>query len=194
MNLGQNAPTGNKIYLYYVRLGDEDLGDQFGDMFSLNGATVTDSQTHREWTTCALGQESDSAHCLTTASTFTFCEPEDALCAANAACAELNDDPNYGTEGNWRVPRLSELNQIISCNGQFATPLNTYFSNDHTCSEHDSNGAVIVDAFFPDTPSAPFWTAEAVGDNDAWAIDFSTGEHIVAPQDSEYHVRCVRGP
>ena len=101
--------------------------------------------------------------------------------------------PAYGTAGGWRVPRLSELTKS-SLVTPIATPLNTWERDDHTCSEHDGNGAVVVDAFFPDTPSAPFWTAEAVGDNDAWAIDFGTGEHIVAPQDSEYHVRCVRGP
>ena len=190
---GNNA-SGNKSYLYYVRIGDEDVGAQFGDMFELNGATVTDSQTHRDWATCALGQEPDAPDCLATAGTFTFCEPEDALCAANAACAELNDDPTYGTAGGWRVPRLSELNQIISCNGQFATPLNTRNRDDHTCSEHDGNGAVVVDAFFPDTPSAPFWTAESYDDNNAWAIDFSTGEHLIAPKDSAFHVRCVQGP
>ena len=163
-------------------------------MFTLNGATVTDAQSQREWATCAFGQETDVPNCLTTAATFTFCAPDDTLCAANAACAELNDDPAYGTAGGWRVPRLSELNQIISCNGQSATPLNTRERDDHTCSEHDGNGAVVVDAFFPRHTQRPFWTAEAVGDNDAWAIDFGTGEHIVAPQDGEYHVRCVRGP
>lgn len=54
--------------------------------------------------------------------------------------------------------------------------------------------APYVDAgWFPDTLSAPYWTAGATGGGAALSVDFATGAEVEASKRSAFAVRLVRG-
>jgi len=53
--------------------------------------------------------------------------------------------------------------------------------------------APAIDTDFSDTPAERFWTASSLdGTMSAWAVDFKTGDPVIAQKQELGWVRCVR--
>ena len=74
---------------------------------------------------------------------------------------------------DWRLPTVEEL-FLLADRTRFDPAIDT--------------------AFFPDTPSAWFWssTVDASSSGYAWVVHFDDGSSGWLPQDGGYHVRAVR--
>jgi hypothetical protein len=75
--------------------------------------------------------------------------------------------------GAWRLPTRVELVSLV----------------DFTIG---SPGPTINQRFFPNTPSAAFWTSSAYSSGYAWIVAFDSGVASADVVASAYRVRCVR--
>ncbi len=110
--------------------------------------------------------------------------PSDTDCGLETYIAEVNATSFCGGS-NWRMPTYNELMGLLDFNLQTSTHL-------------------LSSEFFPNTPDPSqlghlrYWTietsAEGIGLDFAWALEFQSGNDIAYPKSSTAFIRLVRTP
>lgn len=141
------------------------------ERFHDNGdGTVTDLESKLMWMRCSSGQQWLGQRCVGSAAVYGWAEAQGQAERVNREGAAFFSD--------WRVPALRELATIT----------------DRHCQNPRTNPAV-----FPQTPSAPFWSAtarpgDAAGER-VLALSFGAEGVVLARKDERLHLRLVRtGP
>ncbi len=137
--------------------------------FTDNGdGTVNDTATHMMWMRCSLGQTWTGSTCEGTPAPLSWD-------AAQAAATALNKQGGYAKHGDWRMPRIPELANII----------------ERQCASPRTNIAI-----FPSTPAGFYWTAsERHGkgnENEAYVLSFGPEGTAGDPKSEQHFVRLVR--
>lgn len=130
--------------------------------FTLNGETVTDSQTGLIWMRCSLGQSWNGTSCDGTASKMNW-----------KAALESATSTNFADEVDWRLPNIKELTSIV----------------ERACWRPAVNSSVFPanpESWF--LSSSPY----ATSDGAAWVVDFGLGISRGANKDVNGYVRLVR--
>lgn len=131
--------------------------------------TITDAKTGLMWATCSIGQNWSSGGCSGVAANLDW---DDALTTVE----QFNSSGGLGGHADWRLPNIKELGSLV----------------DPQC-----HSPAIKLEFFPDTPSATYWSSTARVDDSGnadggYSIDFATGSDL-SPEVTELrHIRVVR--
>lgn len=140
------------------------------DQLINNGdGTVTDAKTGLMWTQCSFGQEWSENGCSGSPMNL---EWDEALLAAQV----FNEDGGLAEKADWRVPNIKELGSIV---------------------EHKCHSPAISLDYFPDTPSATYFSS-TVKKNEFGAVaggrtvDFTWGTDLTPEVSVQRHVRFVR--
>lgn len=135
---------------------------------------VLDGLTNLLWLRCPLGYRLDIAGTRGDRFDDRCVETEGAILdwqAALAAAVEFNVSSGMnGGLTEWRLPNTKELASLV---------------------ENRCNWPSINSQFFPDTPSANFWTNTPWRDTSAMAVEFSEGRIGSSPRNALHHVRLV---
>ncbi len=130
--------------------------------------TVTDTSTHMMWMRCSMGQAWTGSACDGPPASMSWQ-------AAQDAAASLDKQGGYAKHGDWRMPRIPELANII----------------ERQCAGPRTNIAV-----FPNTPAGFYWTAsERLGkgnENEAYVLSFGPEGTAGDPKAEAHFVRLVR--
>lgn len=122
----------------------------------IDGAVI-DGLTNLLWLRCPLGYQLDIAGTRENRFDDRCVETEGALLdwqAALGAAAEYNASNGIDGLNEWRLPNTKELASLV---------------------ENRCNWPSVNPQYFPDTPSADFWTNTPWLDNSAFAVGFSEG-------------------
>lgn len=143
-------------------------------LFGETDAVVIDDLTNLLWMRCPLGYELDRAGTRGNSFDDRCVETEGAIFdwqAALRAAVDLNAAGGRIAEfGEWRLPNTKELASLV----------------ENRCNWPSNNSQ-----FFPDTPSANFWTNTPWRDTSAMAVEFSEGRIGSSPRNALHHVRLV---
>lgn len=131
--------------------------------------TVTDAKTGLMWTQCSLGQEWTEAGCSGAPTDFDW---EGALQASD----QFNHNGGLAKKTDWRMPNIKEIGSLV---------------------EHQCHSPAINLVYFPDTPSATYFSSTAKVDQlgnvqGGRSIDFAFGSDLTPQVSSRRHVRLVR--
>lgn len=112
-----------------------------------------------------IGSATSCGSTLTNCNTTAYRNAINALTGPNRLCGATD----------WRLPTYFELRSLI----------------DHGA----ASGPTIDAAYFPNTPSAEYWSGTNSAQNAvyAWAVRFQGGDNLVIQKSSNYRVRLVRG-
>jgi hypothetical protein len=165
-----------QINATFTKIGDGTIAERYID----NGnGTITDKQTNLMWMRCSLGQTWQDSSCKGSPSTFNW----------PFASTLSYSDGNYM---DWRLPSKEELSSLIYCSS--GKP--SYWKDNEELCTGDFESPTIVQAAFPETPAAPFWTSTTQGNFSnigyAWNTHFSHGSGSWNYSIVNMHVRLVR--
>jgi|GEM_PF-7067815 len=128
--------------------------------------TVTDIKTGLRWKRCAEGQTWNGTTCVGEAKKYAW-----------------KDLPS---DDGWRPPTIEELKTLIYCNntGEFGTKC-----------QGDYKSPTIDHEVFPNTDKSYFWSGSPVSgnSNDAWNVNFATGNVSWLFRYNTFSVRLARG-
>jgi len=128
------------------------------------------------WMRCAMGQTWTRSTCTGKAKEYTW----------NQAMALRH---SYAGHSDWRLPTIKELNSIRYCSKGVIDE----GGESERCADKSHSPAINLKDF-PNTPTAPNWSASlGVADNDfAWAFYFGYGNAFFSKEGNYYTVRLVR--
>lgn len=131
--------------------------------------TITDAKSGLMWSKCSIGQQWSENGCSGAAANL---EWADALTTVQ----QFNTSGGLGGNADWRLPNIKELGSLV----------------DPQC-----HSPAISLVFFPETPSATYWSSTArVGTsgeaNDGYSINFATGSDLSPEVTKLRHIRVVR--
>jgi hypothetical protein len=131
--------------------------------------TVTDVKTGLMWSACSIGQTWGTEGCSGSAADLSWSE-------ALSTVQQFNSAGGLAGRADWRLPNIKELGSLV---------------------EQQCHSPAINLTFFPDTPSATYWSSTVRVNSegnaaDGYSIDFSTGSDL-SPEVTELrHIRIVR--
>ncbi len=130
--------------------------------FSLGSTAIEDTKTGLRW---VRSYEAQKKH-----------DEADDYCNTLVIVSEL------GSESGWRLPTVKELLTLVD-----EQPRAVYVGGMLTYPTIDSNA-------FPDTPRNYFWSATANPKvlDEAWVVNFGTGDILPLNTDTPVFVRCVK--
>jgi len=131
--------------------------------------TVTDAETGLMWTQCTIGQEWTESGC---SGAPTDLDWEAALQASD----QFNHNGGLADQTDWRMPNIKELGSLV---------------------EHKCHSPAINLVYFPDTPSATYFSSTVNPDQlgnvlSGRSIDFAFGSDLTPQVSTRRHVRLVR--
>lgn len=157
------------------------LMDSMGYHVTNNGQTIYDSKRNLTWMRCSLGQAWDGETCTGEAKGYSWD-------AGTEAALKLT----FAGKNDWRLPTKDELNGLVYCGNGVRGELNN-FGTGGKC-EGSYKSPTIVQAAFPNTPAAFFWTSTPHADSsgNAWYIYFNYGNVFDGSKGNSNRVRLVR--
>lgn len=162
----------------------DDIPGSAAGRFADNGDTVLDTRTNRVWAKCSIDYVYDPAadDCVSNSNvTYTWRE-------ALQAVADFNSDQAAaGNPSDWRLPNIKELGSLINAQclpATFAGPLPVF--------RHKSQ-------LWSSTPFMKTFVEPVDGqtgvyrhENQAWAVQFSTGKELIKLLSEKSSVLLVR--
>ncbi len=142
--------------------------------------TVTDKTSGLTWMQCSLGQEWDGTTCIGDLETYTWDEAR-----------EIAPDYSFAGHSDWRLPTDTELETLVYCSDGEAQRRE---DGKLMGCEGDFDRPTIVQAIFPGTPQAWFWT-DTTSPHEvdyAWSVHFGEAYILDNEKTYSYHVRLVR--
>lgn len=140
------------------------------DQLINNGdGTITDAKTGLMWSQCSFGQEWTAEGCSGSPMNLNW---EEALLAAQV----FNEGGGLAKNTDWRIPNIKELGSLV---------------------EHKCHSPAISLNYFPDTPSATYFSSTVKVDSlgavtGGRTIDFTWGTDLTPEVSVQRHVRLVR--
>ena len=138
---------------------------------------IQDTHTGLVWQRCALGQRWNNAA---------------QQCEESAERLNWQAAMDLATDYSFRLPSKDELKTLLYCSS--GDPYHIGQENDDDLCFGGSTPTIVQDAF-PNTPSATFWTATPMPDNEnqAYGVGFGYGGLSTSnPKTVSYHVRLIR--
>ena len=131
---------------------------------SSDGASVTDTKSHKTWLRCVVGMSWDGSSCTGQSHTYTWSDSLDVI-------KEVNDK-KVGGRGDWRLPTVEELNSIV---------------------EKQCFKPAINLELFPYSPDSGFWTDSSVEGVQprVWIVHFLHGQQYIANKKQDWRIRLI---
>jgi hypothetical protein len=147
--------------------------------YQVKGSLVKDTKTGLMWMRCSLGQHWQGSTCEGQSTGYQW---EQAM--------DISGHFDYAGYKDWRVPTRQELKTLVSCSSGQTERLEV----GRSLCDGDYARPTIVNAAFPETPGAWFWSSSLDGSygSTAWGINFTDGYDGWDFKYSNNRVRLVR--